>query len=201
MANIGAVILAAGRSSRFGRPKQLVRFEGQTLLERAITAAIEGGCRPVVVVIGSDAAEIATDLASKSVSVVENRDSTAGIGTSIRAGVRHLSYVAPESNAVVLMVCDQPFVRAATVIDLITRWTKTGKSIVASSYSNTLGVPALFDSSCFGELFQLAGDRGAKPIIFADPERVAAVSFPEGACDIDTVADYDAIVRNELPQK
>jgi molybdenum cofactor cytidylyltransferase len=198
MANIGAVILAAGESSRFGQPKQLIRFRGQTLLRRVVDEAIRAGCAPIVVVIGSDREKISAELISDDVVLVANENWKLGIGSSIRAGVRALieensgQVTDDEISAIVLLVCDQPFVDSGVIRSLIALRDKTGKAIVASSYSRTLGVPALFDRICFRELRTLADDSGAKPIILANPERVAEFSFPEGARDIDTSADYDA---------
>ena len=193
MAKVGAVILAAGSSSRFGKPKQLVPFQGQTLLERAVSAAIKGGCTPVIVVTGSDAADVAVAISAARSIVVENYEWAEGVGTSIRAGMQRLIDVAPEVEAAVLLVCDQPFVSGETVAILQQRWRETGKAIVASRYSNTLGVPALFSNVCFQDLLSLQKDTGAKPIILANRERVAEVPFPEGAFDIDTIRDYQEL--------
>ena len=188
MAEVAAIILAAGGSSRFGRPKQLVEFDGISLVQRAIKAASEGGCRAIVVVTGSDSQQIAAKIVQSDVSTVENGDWQEGIASSIRTGVRHLIQTASPVSAVVLMVCDQPFVSGQIVAELIDKWRAADKLIVASNYSNTLGVPALFDRSCFEELLHLQGDTGAKPIILKDPQRVAQIPFPEGHYDIDTEA-------------
>jgi molybdenum cofactor cytidylyltransferase len=74
---------------------------------------------------------------------------------------------------------------------------QTGKAIVASSYSNTLGVPALFDRSYSEELLSLGDASGAKSIILSDRDRVAELSFPKGEIDIDTVEDYVKLVISE----
>jgi molybdenum cofactor cytidylyltransferase len=93
--------------------------------------------------------------------------------------------------AVALLVCDQPFVDARVIKRLIAIRKSSKRRIVASAYSDTLGVPALFDRSCFDELLQLADNSGAKPIILRDLQRVATFPFPQGAVDIDTAADYE----------
>src|SRR6266576_3774033 len=152
MPNIGAVILAAGESSRLGQPKQLVQFRGKSLVSRAIDAAIEAGCSPITIVLGSDSKKIEDELAGTGVAIVINESWRAGIGTSIRAGAQNLLSQAPNLEAIVLLVCDQPFVDARVIKGLIELRQKTDKSIVASAYSGTLGVPALFDRSCFQEL-------------------------------------------------
>lgn len=192
MATIGAVILAAGESLRFGQPKQLVEFRGRTLIERIVTAANEAGCKPIIVVTGSDSAKVAAAIANESVSIVDNEKWHNGMGSSIRVGLQRLIELAPETDAVVLLVCDQPFVTGGIIAKLNERWATTGKTIVASSYSNTLGVPALFDRACFTELLEIDEEQGAKPIILRNPDRLAELAFPEGANDIDTISDYEA---------
>jgi molybdenum cofactor cytidylyltransferase len=194
MAAVGAIILAAGGSSRFGTPKQLARLRGETLVGRAVAAAIGGGCAPVIVVIGANGKEVAGAVANRIPIVVENRDWPNGIGTSIGVGVRQLVERDPDVGAALLMVCDQPLVTTDTVNNLITQRKRTGKAIVASNYSNTAGVPAVFDRSCFQELLNLQDDTGAKPIIMKDPARVECVPFPEGALDIDRVEDLTTYV-------
>jgi molybdenum cofactor cytidylyltransferase len=193
MARVGAVILAAGGSSRFGRPKQLVKFRGRTLIEEIVAAAKEAECHPIIVVTGSDSEKIAATIGDQSVVTVENRQWQQGIGSSIRAGVRHLTDLAPTTEALVVLLCDQPFVTGEIVHQLVARWRATLQPIVASKYSGTLGTPALFDRSCFGELLDLDNAHGAKPIIFSKPDRVAELPFAEGAIDVDTPSDYEAL--------
>src|SRR3982751_1511192 len=115
MATVGAVILAAGESSRFGQPKQLIAFRGQPLLERAVVAAVDAGCWPVIVVTSNNAEAILQLIKRHEVATVENPDSTQGIATSIRLGVRRMLQIEPDVQSVVLMVCDQPFVGSAVV--------------------------------------------------------------------------------------
>jgi len=193
MAKVGAIILAAGQSSRFAQPKQLVRFQGRTLIEGAVMAAHEGACEPIVVVTGSNSAKIGSALGDKAVSIVENTHWRRGMGSSIRLGMEYLMTTTPDAKAVVLLVCDQPFVTAKIVSDLIAKWSTTGKKIVASSYADTLGVPALFDQSCFKELLYVADEKGAKPVILENADRVGTVLFPEGEIDIDTPNDFASI--------
>jgi molybdenum cofactor cytidylyltransferase len=93
------------------------------------------------------------------------------------------------------MVCDQPFVTSGLLLDLINEQQKSRKPIVASAYANTLGIPALFDSSLFPQLLDLQGDTGARKLIQQYPEKTASVVFREGAFDIDTIGDYDQLVN------
>ena len=194
MLNIGAVILAAGESSRFGRPKQLIQFRGKSLVRRMVHAARRARCSPTLVVIGAHHGEIERELKAEDAIIVENENWRLGIGTSICAGMRRLIDAAPTLEAVVLLVCDQPFVDARTIARLITLREKTKRAIVASSYANTLGVPALFDRSCFQELLVLDNATGAKMVILSNRERVAQFPFPEGKIDIDTLDDYEKLI-------
>jgi molybdenum cofactor cytidylyltransferase len=195
MPNIGAVILAAGESARLGQPKQLVHFRGKSLVRRALDAATEAGCSPITIVLGSDSKKIEDELAGTGVAIVKNENWRAGVGTSIRAGVQNSLSQGSNPEAIVLLVCDQPFVDARVIKGLIELRQKTNKSMVASTYSGTLGVPALFDRSCFQELRALGNDVGAKSIILSRRERVAEFHFPEGTIDIDTTADLEKLQR------
>jgi molybdenum cofactor cytidylyltransferase len=197
MPNVGAVILAAGGSSRLGQPKQLLQFRGKTLVRRIVDAAVEGGCSPIVVAVGRDKEKISRALEQSNTVIVENLNWNNGMGTSIRSAVQHLIDTAPNVEAIALLVCDQPFVDSHTIEQLIALHEKTKKTIVASSYAGTLGVPALFHRSCVGELLRLDEGSGAKAVISLNRDRVAELPFPEGKIDIDTATDYDRLRISE----
>ena len=101
--------------------------------------------------------------------------------------------LAPDLDAAVLLTCDQPFITAAVLTQLMQLCLKTEKPIVASAYAGTLGIPALFDRSCFPDLLRLKGDSGAKGIILARQHDVASFDFPAGEIDIDNAADYEKL--------
>jgi molybdenum cofactor cytidylyltransferase len=195
--SIGAVVLAAGGSARFGKPKQLAIFRGKTFVRRIVAVANEAECAPIVVVVGRDAAQITSELAGLPVSIAVHRNWSNGLGSSIAAGVRHAVGVAPNLNAAILLTCDQPFVNAAALRQLIQLHLESGKTIVTSAYAETLGIPALFDRSCFGDLLQLTGDSGAKRIIRARRHDVTPFNFPAAAIDIDTAEDYGKLRDGE----
>jgi molybdenum cofactor cytidylyltransferase len=190
MRAVSAVILAAGGSARLGQPKQLLIFRGETLVRRAVRAATEADCAPVLVVIGESGDAIREELRETSGVIIQNEDWRDGIGSSIRCGVERLAILAPQARAVVLLTCDQPSVQSETIAALIAEHEKTGKPIVASRYAETLGVPAVFDRSCFNDLLSLRGDSGAKSLIARRPGDVASIAFEEGAIDIDTPEDF-----------
>lgn len=190
---IGIIVLAAGASSRMnGQPKQLLEFKGKTLLRRAAETALNTNCKTVVV-LGANAESLTKQIADLSppLRVVVNENWAAGMGASIKTG---LAVLANENlDAVVIMLCDQPFVTAETIRRLIEKFEQTGSLLVASFYNNTTGVPALFASEMFAELSNLDADAGARAIIKKHHANVAQTPTPEAAFDIDTQADFQKL--------
>ena len=188
---IGVIVLAAGGSSRLGSPKQLVTFRGETLVRQAAKAALESVCDQVVVVVGSYALAMCQELNDLPVTIVENKNWQSGISSSIRSGIEEM--MASDLEGVVIMLCDQPFVTARVLNELINSHRKTGRAIVASTYGTTRGVPAFFAPELFTELASLTKDEGARRIIASHPGKVATVAFPHGAIDIDTPEDRERL--------
>lgn len=183
----GAIILAAGGSTRLGRPKQFLTFAGRTLLARSVEAA--AGCSPIIVVTGRDGSRVEEALHDHAIRIVHNARWKSGIGSSIRAGLERVLELAPGLEALVILVCDQPYVTAETVTALRIARAKEQTPIVACAYGGGAGVPALFTRPLFSALRSLGDDSGAKEIIRSRGYPVATVPFPEGVCDIDTEAD------------
>ena len=192
--NIAALILAAGGSTRLGRPKQLLPFDGGTLLGHACRTALESGCDPVVVVIGSSAGLVRAALEPFPIEIVENPEWERGLGTSLKAGVRAVAS-RPGVAATLVMLCDQPLLTSAHLSALIESYVATGKPLVASAYAGSLGVPTLFDRSLFAELQAVEDGGGAKGLIARDSSRLASVAFAEGEVDVDTQARYEALMQ------
>ncbi len=191
MHNVGALILAAGGSTRLGHPKQLLEWDGESLVRRIARAVREGGCTRVAVVVGPGEAGIATELQNTSAEVVPHPEWARGLGSSIKRGVQYYVESAPPPAALVLLACDQPFVDAFLIASLLQRWEETYAEIVASRYADTIGIPALFDYSCFEDLLALPDASGAKRLLEDGRRTVAEIPFAKGAIDIDTVADLD----------
>jgi molybdenum cofactor cytidylyltransferase len=187
---IGAIILAAGGSTRMGSPKQLLRFEGTTLLRRAASSAIDAECDPVVVVTGAASQDVLGELDGLDIDEISNAEWPTGMASSIKVGLDEITRADPDVDAVVMLVCDQPHVTAELIRLLITAYHARTKSIVASTYGQDFGVPALFDKQHFEELTELEGDRGAKTIIKKHIADAEFVDFPEGVIDVDTADDF-----------
>ena len=115
------------------------------------------------------------------------------LGSSIGVGVQRAIDLAADLDASLLLTCDQPFVTAAILAQIIQLRLTSGKPIVASAYTSTLGIPGLFDRSCFPDLLRLKGDSGAKKIILVRPHDVVSFDFPAGEIDIDIAADYEKL--------
>jgi len=188
-----AVILAAGESRRLGRPKQLLPVRGVPLLRAIAIEACASSCARVFVVLGARESAIRPCLDGLRVAIVDNPEWTEGIASSVRHGVA--AAIRDGSSAVVLLTCDQPALTASHVDALLAC---PARDAVASRYAGTVGVPARFDRRLFPALLALRGDAGAKRILRA--REVAAIDWPEGARDIDTPADVEALDQKRMPR-
>jgi molybdenum cofactor cytidylyltransferase len=190
---IAAVILAAGRSERLGRPKQLLPHRGRTLLRHAVDCARDGGCDPVIVVLGAAAESVRSEFDDGQVVLVTNEAWREGIGSSVRAGVEAVVQGSSETRAVLLLTCDQPRITARLVRRLRQRFEAGDTRIVACEYAGTVGVPAVFERSLFPELLALSGAVGAKPLLETHAASLARLPWPDGVVDIDHPEDCDQL--------
>ncbi len=191
----GAVVLAAGASTRMGAPKQLLELDGRPLVVRAAEAALASPAWPVVVVLGAHAESIRPALARLPVLIADNPAWAEGMAASIRAGIATLRQFSRGLDAAVIALCDQPAFSAATIATLVAAQRATGRSIVAARYGGRHGAPALFLREHFPALGALTGEEGARALLNDGPARVAAVDLPELALDLDTPADVAAFAR------
>ena len=193
MNNCAIIILAAGSSSRMGRPKQLLPYNGKSLLEHTVDMANDADANPVIVVLGANATLLEKEIKEKKIHIVENKEWKEGMASSVRCGLNTLLHIAPSADAVIIMVCDQPFVSSSLLNEMIAVQKRTGKPIVSSQYDTAIGPPALFHKTIFPELLELKGDAGARKIIEQQRNEVAIVLFTNGNIDIDTERDYKAL--------
>jgi molybdenum cofactor cytidylyltransferase len=184
----GIILLAAGSSSRLGRPKQLIEFQGKKLIQKAIDEAQKSKADTLVVVLGWNPDLIKSGFDSDKIPYVINENWLEGMATSMQAGLRFL-LEKEQPDQVILMLVDQPFVDTSILNQLISLKGKSGKGIVACSYSDTLGVPVIFDQKYFEELLKLKGSDGAKKVILRNKADVFEIDFPLGAVDLDTEED------------
>jgi molybdenum cofactor cytidylyltransferase len=199
MNRVAVAVLAAGGSSRMGRPKQLLPFGDRSLLRHGVEVALAAECGPVVAVLGAEVERLRPELDGLPVEVLANGDWELGPGTSVRAAVDAVD-ANPRVGALVFLLCDQPLVSADHIHRLIEEHQTTGFPMVASGYAGTLGVPALFSRECFLALRALDPAVGAKQLLARRPDTVAAVPFPDGEIDLDTPEDYARwLARTPVP--
>lgn len=197
MNNTAIIILAAGNSSRFGSTKQLLQFNNKTLLQHVIDEAIESGAEPIVVVIGANANEISKEIKSDKAEIVFNKDWEEGMASGIVAGLKKAITLNNDIENAIIAVCDQPFISSALFKQLYKTKNENLKHIVASTYANTIGTPALFTQKYFDTLMSLIGDEGAKKILLANKHDVITIDFPQGGIDIDTQDDYKKLLDKQ----
>jgi len=191
--NIGIVILAAGSSSRFGEPKQLLQYNNRNLLQHTVEAAVYSNADSVIVVLGANENLISKEIDKMNAHIIENKEWDEGMASSVRIGLNTLQKISPLTEAVIFLVCDQPYISSSLINDLIHTQKETGKPIVTCNYGDAIGPPALFHRSLFNELMQLKGDAGARKIIQQHSDEVATILFKKGKIDIDTKEDYEAL--------
>ncbi len=189
--NIGIVILAAGVSARLGKPKQLLKYNGSSLLQNAIDAAVTSVAASVIVVLGANADDILQETGKAKINIIVNSEWEQGMASSIGFGLNELLFHSSSTEAVILMVCDQPHISSTLINELIQTHIDTGKPIIACNYGESIGPPALFHKKFFPELMQLKGDAGARKIIQQHGDEVITILFTKGSIDIDTAEDYE----------
>jgi molybdenum cofactor cytidylyltransferase len=198
MQRAGLIILAAEASFRLGQPKQLLPFQGETLISRAAHTALASQCHPVIVVLGAYTELIKPEILRLPVALAYNPKWHLGVGTSIKAGLDTLAAIETAGGArfdgVLLMPGDQPLIGATVLNDLVDSFSVHG-GIVACAYNNTLGFPAIFAREFSRDLRSLSPAQGINSVIERHQARVSVVDFPEGAMDIETVEDYDEVTQ------
>ncbi len=199
-AKVGAVVLAAGDSSRLGSPKQLVRYQGIPLVARAARAALNTGADPVIVVLGANVELVGAALSGLSVVPVVNPEWNRGMGTSIATGVRAMVDRAGFADGVLITLADQPLVGQAALGQLLDAWTDRRMAgdcrratIAAAEYAGTLGVPAVFGRAHFEALCSLSPAAGAAHLLRRPDPSVCRVAMPQAAVDIDTPNDLERL--------
>jgi molybdenum cofactor cytidylyltransferase len=198
VSTVGALVLAAGASTRLGQPKQLVEvaYGGgrETLLRRTARLALEAGCGPVVVVLGACDEPCRETLARlPGVVILHNADWRAGMGTTLSLGIAAFREL-PQVESVLVTVVDQPHVSAESLSRLLAVHQGSRTSATAAFYANRAGVPAIFRRRLFPALAGLTADQGARSLLGRLGPEVIAVPMPEADFDVDTAADLRALI-------
>lgn len=193
----GIIILAAGESKRLGNPKQLLSFDGNTLLARVAKTACESMMCPVIAVLGAHAEKIRPTLNIPCLNVVNNENWQEGMASSLRTGLTSMMELYPQVDGIIILVCDQPYLSHDLIKALIEAQRDAGLPAAAAVYNGKLGTPALFHKSLFSALLLLSGDTGARKMLEGMRENVVEVDFEMGDVDIDTQADYERLLNKD----
>jgi molybdenum cofactor cytidylyltransferase len=183
---VGAVILAAGRASRFGRNKLLEPVAGKAMLRHVAEAALASAADPVLVVTGNEAEKIRLSLTGLPLAFCENPDFAMGLSTSLKRGVKALP---GDCEGALVLLGDMPGVDAALIDRMIHAFDPpAGRSIIAATRGGVRGNPVLWARRFFDEIAGLSGDEGARALLARHPQSVFAVEAPSDAplTDIDT---------------
>lgn len=191
---VSGVILAAGRSTRLGRPKQLLELEGRPLVRIVAERALASRLTDVAIVTGAHAEAVEAAVADLPVRVVRNPAFAEGQSTSVRAG---LAQVPLDADAVLFLLGDQPEVSSAAIDAVIGAFAERGMAIVQAMYGGRPAHPVLFAWDLFGELAQVTGDEGGRAVVQRHRERVARVTVSDGPPpgDVDTDEDWAALLE------
>ena len=180
--NVAVLILAAGGSTRFGSPKQIAYFQGETLVQRCINSAGEVFPNSITVVLGAHYEKIEPSVTGAQ--IAHNPFWQNGLGGSIAYGIEHIDAAA---EAVLILLADQIYISAKEIRLMVEAF--NGDNIVAAKYSGARGVPAIFPRSSFAGLGGLVGDVGAKKLLAMTKVPIVEISLPQAAVDIDHVED------------
>lgn len=203
----GAIVLAAGSSSRMGEHKLLLPLGGRALVSYAVEAACASLAERIVVVLGRDAAKVRAALGPGRYVTVENADYATGMASSLRVGLRALreedeglasppvSPIAPMAG-VVITLADQPLAGADLLDALLRAAAESPAAIVAASYAGRRGNPVVFPAALFAELERVGGDEGGRGVIARHADRLRPVEWPDprAALDVDRPEDYERVV-------
>lgn len=188
--DIGAVILAAGASTRLGSPKQLLAYRNKNLLQHTIDAVSVSAVGHITLVVGAHAEQILPHITMGRCHMIRNENWEEGLSSSIRYGLSSAMTQKPSMEAVIFVLCDQPYLTSAIIDAIILKFRSSQKPIVNCKYGDGYGPPTLFSSTLFPFLLKLNGNDGAKSIVRQYASDVDFIDFPGGASDIDTLDDY-----------
>jgi molybdenum cofactor cytidylyltransferase len=191
------IILAAGASTRLGRPKQLVLLDGQPLLERVINAALESNLDHIVLVLGSHAAEIKRALGSildhNKLSILVNPNYHTGMAGSLKMGIRQIKNV---YGAAMIILADHPNVDSGLINHLLARFQATDKAICVPTFKGRRGHPVCLSQKFYADIRSLTGDIGAREILRDHPDQLLTVELDSDRAfmDIDTKSDLERAI-------
>jgi molybdenum cofactor cytidylyltransferase len=196
---IVAVVLAAGESSRMGRPKALLPIEGIRFIEKIVSSLQSTKVGKILVVLGHNAEEMRQKIADLPVLIVVNNEYKKGQLSSLVAAIRDIQsrQSSAELDGILVHLVDHPYVNPILVDVMIDRFYESKKLIVVPRYHGRRGHPVIFSRSLFSELLNAALDQGAKTVVHAHQKDTLEIDTEdEGVTiDIDTPEEYRQFVK------
>ncbi|HEY6059697.1 MAG TPA: nucleotidyltransferase family protein [Gemmatimonadales bacterium] len=193
---IAGIVLAAGTSSRMGRNKLLLQFDGESLLRGSVRRAIAAGLDPVIVVLGHEGDRTRQELDGLSCTAVVNPDYNGGVHLSLRTGIAALPETA---EATVVMLADMPFVTTNMLATLVRRHRDSAAPLVVSQYGEIQAPPTLYARPLFAELASAEGPGCGKAVVRRHRDEASVLSWPaERLDDVDVPDDYDR-AKSRIP--
>ena len=199
---ISAIVLAAGESKRMGQTKQLLEWEGTTILQRVLENLCRSQMDEVILVLGHEADRILQRVDTRQVKVVINKNYREGMITSIQQGLMNLN---DKAEAFFIVLADQPGVGPEVFDRLISEFRRVtpSKSIVLPTFHGRRGHPALFSAKYREEALRIEGDVGFRQVLQEHPEEILTVEMDTDSIlqDIDTPDDYQKRLKTNFPGK
>ena len=195
--SIAGIVLAAGESARFGKPKQLLDWKGEPFVHAVARTALEAGLSPVIVVVGANSEQVEAAIADLNVVIVKNDEWKSGQGSSIRAGIRKLTTSPTPTGGVIFLLADQPQLTTSIIRALVEKHAEGLYPIVAPMVLDQRANPVLFDRVAFTDLLGIKGDVGGRAIFHK--HRVEYLPWHDNRMllDVDTPEHYQRLITDE----
>ncbi|WP_435261592.1 nucleotidyltransferase family protein [Tenacibaculum sp. nBUS_03] len=186
------LILAAGSSSRMGKPKQVLPYKHTTLLGWTIEQALNLKTSTVYCILGANFDLIRKEIEKYPIQILHNTNYKNGLSSSIVAGIKYI--LNKQYDFVTILLADQPKITSTYIHEMYHLSQKEPTKIIASNYGDKTGVPAIFPAKYFYKLTQLLGDKGAKELL-KDEEQNLIKTPPFDLLDIDTLDEYKKLTN------
>jgi molybdenum cofactor cytidylyltransferase len=198
MQKTAILILAAGGSSRMGKPKLVEKIQDTSLIEKVLDAVSALNKSPRLIILGGYKEFYLPQVKNSGIDIIINDNWQEGISTSIKIGIENLiDKWNDQMDSVLILLADMALVNSKYLDRILKAARDSGKGIIASDFGPSLGPPVIFDRKYFPELQGLMGDRGAKSVILNHPEDIHRLDFPDGLVDIDTPDDLKQLNRRQ----
>ncbi|WP_281171932.1 nucleotidyltransferase family protein [Aquimarina latercula] len=188
-------MLAAGSSSRMGAPKQLLSWQGDSLIVNEIKKSLNLELVETYVVLGANFELIEKEIKGYPIHILNNKQWKLGMGCSINFGVRYLLSNQVDFDAVLFSLVDQPLINVNHLSRLISKFDSNPNRIIATKMKNRTGVPAIFPNTFCSELSELKEDFGARYIIERHMDDLITIDGGDRTIDIDTLEQYNALLK------